>query len=246
VETALIDRWLGAPDVLVVDEAAVAVARERVRAVGAGAGLSHELVETTALIASELLMNQLRHAAGGRFAVRVLERDDGVAAGLEVIAADRGPGLSDPAAALAGRKTRAGAGAESGAAAAAGGSLGAGVAAVFRLADEVDVDVRVGEGTCFRARTLVTSPRQRAEVAIYGTACPGERVAGDDAAFVRTPGGVLLIAVADGLGHGPEARRAAAQAVAAACAVEDISEMLREADRTLARARCATPAPATS
>jgi serine/threonine protein phosphatase PrpC len=42
--------------------------------------------------------------------------------------------------------------------------------------------------------------------------CEGERASGDDAIFVRGDG-VLSFAVADGLGHGPQAREPAARAM---------------------------------
>jgi phosphoserine phosphatase RsbX len=51
-------------------------------------------------------------------------------------------------------------------------------------------------------------------VAVLGRACEGEDVSGDQAAFVRTEDG-LLLAVVDGLGHGPLAREAADRAVEA-------------------------------
>ena len=50
-------------------------------------------------------------------------------------------------------------------------------------------------------------------VGVYGRPFPGEPVSGDDALFVRGAG-ALLLAVADGLGHGPLARTASATAMA--------------------------------
>jgi hypothetical protein len=73
--------------------------------------------------------------------------------------------------------------------------------------------VRLGEGTCIRARKLAGSPPRGREVAILGRRCRGEIVAGDDAIFVCHDG-VLLAAVADGFGHGPKAREAATRATA--------------------------------
>src|SRR6185295_18454260 len=87
-----------------------------------------------------------------------------------------------------------------------------GLSSVLRLADEVDFDVRIGEGTCVFARKLVEPPPHKSEVAIFGRPHVGERISGDDAAFVRD-GSSLLIAVADGLGHGSEARAASGAAV---------------------------------
>jgi serine/threonine protein phosphatase PrpC len=76
----------------------------------------------------------------------------------------------------------------------------------------VDVDVRLGEGTCVWARKVPRGAARRRRVGVYGRAYPGEPASGDDAAFVRT-GDSLLACVADGLGHGAPARDAAARAV---------------------------------
>jgi hypothetical protein len=75
----------------------------------------------------------------------------------------------------------------------------------------MDFDVRLGEGTYAAARSFATS-LPRTEVAIFGRPIQGEPASGDDAAFVRT-GNVMLVGVADGLGHGPEAREPAARAM---------------------------------
>ena len=70
------------------------------------------------------------------------------------------------------------------------------------------------------------SPVPRSEVALYGRALPGERISGDDALFVRGEEH-LLLAVADGLGHGPEAR-AASRAVMDALVRSDPGAPLKE------------------
>jgi anti-sigma regulatory factor (Ser/Thr protein kinase) len=228
VETPLIESWLPAPDVVIDDDASVAVARERVRAVGASAGLARDLIETMALVASELLTNQLRHARGGCFSALLINR--GGVPGIEVVAADRGAGLVDPSGALAdGTSSSTG--------------LGAGLGAVFRLADEVDVDVRVGEGTCFRARKLAVSPRFRTEIGVFGRPLPGEAVSGDDALVLRD-GDVTALAVADGLGHGPYARIAAQRAVSTlrGSVGRGLDHVMREAERLVQGTRGATMA----
>ena len=60
----LIARWLGsnAQSIAIYDEASVSSARQRVRDVGQQLDLNKEIIETTALIASELTHNQLAHA----------------------------------------------------------------------------------------------------------------------------------------------------------------------------------------
>lgn len=180
-----------------VDEASVAVLREAVRERGAAHGLPATVTASLVNIASELGHNQWRHARVGYIDVRAIERD-GVC-GLEIIATDRGPGIRDPEAAFA-------------AAGRIQGSFGVGLAAVRELTDELDVDVRMGEGTTIRARKFATRVPRMREVGILGRPFRGEDVSGDDAYFARN-GRSLTLALADGLGHGPEARRASARAL---------------------------------
>ncbi len=82
----------------------------------------------------------------------------------------------------------------------------------MRQADEVDFDVRWGEGTCVRARKYVTPPPYRSEVGLLGRAYPGELVSGDHALWIWSEE-ALVVGVVDGLGHGPEAREAADRAI---------------------------------
>jgi len=200
VDAILIDAWMRGLDALpTVDEASASAAREAVRVAGATAGLEHTQVEAMAVAASELVHNQLRHGRRGRFAARSIAR--GGVPGIEIVAADRGLGIADPAAALAGPGPGAG-------------SLGAGLSGARRMTHELDLDVRIGEGTCVRARLFAEQPPRAREVGIYGRALPHEATSGDHAAFVRD-GDVLTLALADGIGHGPLAHDAAGRAIAA-------------------------------
>ena len=195
----LIARWLGSntQSIPIYDEASVSSARERVRDVGQRLNLSKEVIESTALIASELTHNQLSHAKQGYFAVRPVERQN--VKGLEVIAADLGPGIEKPALAL-----------EDGISTSAAG-LGAGLGAVGRIADEVEFDNRIAEGLCVTARKFETRPvSPYCEIAIMGRPFPGEAISGDDAVFFQSES-AFVAAVSDGLGHGPEAREASNQ-----------------------------------
>ncbi|MBZ4420210.1 ATP-binding protein [Myxococcus sp. RHSTA-1-4] len=195
----LLTQWLdGGEATSVLDVASVSEVRERVRAVGRAQGLPETSVERMTLVVSELANNQLSHGRGGAVVVRPLWR--GGVPGLEVIAADRGPGIADPTAALRGlpRST---------------GSLGAGLAGVLHQADEVDFDVRWDEGTCVRARKFATPPLVRRELGVLGRPYQGESVSGDHASW-EWRDDTLVLGVVDGLGHGPEARVAADHAVA--------------------------------
>src|SRR5215831_9884958 len=195
----LIARWLGSTvqAIPIYDEASVSSARQRVRETGERAGLSRVLIENVALIASELTHNHLSHARQGYFSVVPIERD-GVQ-GLEAIAADLGPGIQKPEAAIRDKV-------------APDGSLGAGLGAVCRIADEVEFDNRILEGTCIVARKFERTTAALPEFAIMGKPYPGEVISGDDAVVLKSETG-LVGAVADGLGHGPEARVASNRAV---------------------------------
>jgi anti-sigma regulatory factor (Ser/Thr protein kinase) len=196
----LIARWFG-PDVEplpIYDEASVSSARQRVREAGHHLNLRHELVESVALIASELTHNQLAHAKQGYFDVKPFERLG--ALGLEVTAADLGPGIESPRLALQDDFTT------------RPSALGVGLGSVSRLADEVEFDNRLSEGVCVIARKFESPFHGPYEAAVMGRPFPGEAISGDDAVFVQTETG-FIAAVSDGLGHGPEARHASNLAI---------------------------------
>jgi anti-sigma regulatory factor (Ser/Thr protein kinase) len=243
MDSLLTDEWLaGADSIPILDEASVAAVRERVRAEAGAIGLSRVAAGSIVNVASELGHNQLAHAQRGRVAVRRTQRAG--TPGIEVIAADGGPGIASPTDALKGRPPSLGTPRS---------SLGVGLAAALELADEIDFDVRIGEGTCVWARKFSASvPRQR-KVGIYGRPCPGEDESGDHGAFVRSDG-ELLVGVADGLGHGPPAREASAAAIGvmragSAAGMERILEQCHEAlvdtrGAVMALARIADPGDA--
>jgi anti-sigma regulatory factor (Ser/Thr protein kinase) len=193
----LIARWLSSypQSIPVYDEASVSSARQRVREAGAMLNADQQFIESVALMASELTHNQLAHARHGYFGVRPIERD--AVKGLEIVAADIGPGIEKP---LLTGSTR------------TDGSLGAGFEGVLRFADEVDVDTRRAEGVCVVARKFQALTPERFEVAIAGEPYPGELISGDDAVYLPSESG-FVAAVCDGLGHGPEAREASNKAV---------------------------------
>jgi hypothetical protein len=82
----------------------------------------------------------------------------------------------------------------------------------LELADELDFDVRIGEGSCIWARKFVRPVSRRKRLGVYGRPCPGEDESGDDCGFVRGDD-ALIVALVDGLGHGGPARQASAAAI---------------------------------
>jgi serine/threonine protein phosphatase PrpC len=110
---------------------------------------------------------------------------------------------------------------------------------VRRLFDEVEFDDRLAEGLCVVARKFEKSTSPLAcEIAIMGRPYPGEIISGDDAAFVQSESGFLAV-VADGLGHGPEAREASRNAVEALVrtAESDLSHVIFRVNEELSSTR---------
>lgn len=149
---------------------------------------------------TEAVTNMLRHAGGGTLIAQPVERRGTL--GLEVIAMDRGPGMPDFAhSATDGVSTA--------------GTAGTGLGAMRRLSDEFDVYTREREGTILRMAfwNAAQAPPQCAyEVGAVCVRKPGESACGDAWGLVAGPQGATFV-VADGLGHGPEAARAAALAL---------------------------------
>jgi hypothetical protein len=130
-----------------------------------------------------------------------------------VLALDRGPGMVDVGACLRdGYST--------------GGTAGTGLGAVVRLSDTFDIHSAPGQGTAILARIALRAalpPHTAAAALSWGGLCvpaPGETASGDSwsLAYERLP---LRLVVADGLGHGPLAAKAAAAVLAAASAAPD-------------------------
>jgi anti-sigma regulatory factor (Ser/Thr protein kinase) len=183
------------------DEASVSLARQRLRAQCAAHEIDPERIERAAIVVSELAHNQLRYARLGEILVDVHGRGD--LGWVEVRAADAGPGFQDAVAAFRGVPRD------------GSGGLGIGLAGVRRLASEVDVETRYQGGVHLRARFLPPSTPSGPTYAIVGRPHPDERVSGDEGLVIREKNTIIAV-LADGLGHGPEAMRAAHKACQAA------------------------------
>ncbi|POX48724.1 phosphatase [Streptomyces sp. Ru71] len=197
-------------DVPVQDSTRVRDARVAAESAAALAGLDEPRTAATALVATELATNLLKHAGGGLLLVEVVApparpgwaEEAGV---VQIAAVDHGPGIADVAEALRdGFSTTH--------------SLGAGLGTCRRIADDFGLHSVPGRGTVALARV---GPAQAASGSEPGpTARAGGAVvpfggadfSGDAWAWARS-GDRLTLMLADGLGHGPEASRASAAAV---------------------------------
>jgi len=188
----------------IADASSVAFARRGAGEAAQSIGLSETDAGRLALVVTEAATNILKHAGHGELLVRV--DAGGQAAGVEVIALDAGPGINDLYRAFDdGRSTA--------------GTAGTGLGAIKRLSDELSIYSQPGLGTVLRA--VVRSKGQGGSPVLpaYGmdiggicTPLRGEMVSGD-AWSVESDQDGLTVTVADGLGHGPEAREAAVAAL---------------------------------
>jgi anti-sigma regulatory factor (Ser/Thr protein kinase) len=153
------------------------------------------------LVVTEIGTNVLRHAGGGTLLLRAVHMDR--TGGIEVVAIDSGPGMSDvPASSRDGHSTR--------------GSLGVGLGTIGRLADALDIGSRPGKGTVLVARFRPGRDAGPAgpDAAGITRALSGEQLCGD-AYALREDGSRLWLMLCDGAGHGPLAAAAAREAVRA-------------------------------
>ncbi|MYT26565.1 serine/threonine protein kinase, partial [Streptomyces sp. SID7760] len=106
-------------------------------ALGRRVNLGEHRTGQLVLAVAELATNTSKHAVDGSLLLRVLRTRD--VAGIEVVAVDGGPGMSDVSAALRDGMSTAG-------------TLGIGLGAVRRLADTFAIHSRPGLGTIQVAR----------------------------------------------------------------------------------------------
>ena len=115
----------------------IVAARQKGRTLAAQCGLSSTDLAVVATAISELARNIVRYAVRGEIILRRV--DNGSKRGVEVVATDDGPGISDvPLALQDGYSTS--------------GGLGLGLPGVRRLMDEFDIVSKFGKGTTVTVR----------------------------------------------------------------------------------------------
>lgn len=185
----------------------VAAARRSGQKLANALGFNETRAGQLALIITEAATNILKHAGEGEIRVGPAQSNAGV--GIDVLAVDKGPGIANLDASLVDGVSTAG-------------TAGTGLGALNRLADEFDAYTQPGQGCAFFMRLWREEPAHEAcGVEIGGVLTPiaGEEECGDGWAVRCDAHGAALLA-ADGLGHGPEAARAAAAAIGALEAAE--------------------------
>ncbi len=157
-----------------------------------------------ALVVTEVATNLIKHARDGELLLRTIP---GPPPALEVLALDRGPGMADLARCQADGYSTAG-------------SSGNGLGAIARHSRTFEVHTTPHSGTALLARVgpsgkLPADDSGQVDFGAVNRPYPGETECGDSWAILSRPDGRVSVLVVDGLGHGPLAAQAAAEAVRA-------------------------------
>ena len=197
------------PQVVVLpvhDSSDAADARRSARGMAFQAGLTEEDAGRAAIVATEAATNLVKHARGGEMVLRLGGREDSRV--LDLLAIDRGPGMTNLAECLRDGYTTVG-------------TAGNGLGAIARQSNVFDAYSKPGAGTVVFSRITAGNPRASTpqplgSLVVDGLSLQksGEEVSGDNWSCI-VQGGVATVVVADGLGHGIAAADAANEAIAA-------------------------------
>jgi anti-sigma regulatory factor (Ser/Thr protein kinase) len=168
-----------------------------------GLGLDESGAEEVAIVATEACTNLLKHATRGQILLQTTTEESEAILALELLAVDQGPWMNNLDLCLQdGFST--------------GGSLGQWLGAIQRLSRQSDFYTLPGNGTAVLARWWLSrngyKPASTVRLGAVNVAKPGQDVCGDAWGSVRNNGNVVIV-VADGLGHGTEAKIASSEAV---------------------------------
>jgi anti-sigma regulatory factor (Ser/Thr protein kinase) len=210
-----------------IDEiSGVASVRREALKLAAWIGFDETALGRVGVIVSEAATNIVKHARNGEILLRLVGGNRAVpvasesagTVGLEIVALDNGPGIADVEAYMRDGVSTAG-------------TAGSGLGALRRLANRLEVYSYPGKGSVFsmtvyaqapaldpeiRERQRLLDPDSDETLAIGAISIPqpGEEICGDAWFLAPRPNGAML-AVADGLGHGPDAAKAARAALSA-------------------------------
>jgi len=154
------------------------------------------------VVAAEAAKNIAVHAQEGEVLVRRLRM--GSSEGIELLAIDKGPGIGDVQRAMRDGYSSAG-------------TAGIGLGAMSRMSSTFDLYSNPGQGTVvlaqFWPRKNGSLRREPMQVGVVQVAKPREEICGDSHTVLQDEPDIVLVMIADGLGHGPLANTAAVEAV---------------------------------
>ena len=183
--------------VTITDQSSVGEARRTGLLAAERLGLDTVQCGEFALLATEISRNVLLHGGGGHTIIFGSSNDFGTVA--RILALDNGPGIADVTQAMEDGYSTAG-------------TMGVGLGAIKRIATSMEI-FTARNGTIVFVELTATAPRNGFQIAGLTAPYPGERFCGDGWAYHQSDGRILILLV-DGLGHGPDAADAAAEAIA--------------------------------
>jgi anti-sigma regulatory factor (Ser/Thr protein kinase) len=210
------------------DRSYFAILKKEVHALAAAGGIVSRRLAELDIVVAEIVSNLSKHANGGEILVKLIE-EKGMP-GLEIIAADSGPGISDlKGMMLDGASTK--------------NTLGQGLGAIRRLSDQFQVYTQKGWGTLMLVRIFnkalpARHKRETVDVRSLLLPKPGEVECGDGFYVKHTKDHIKLF-LGDGLGHGKEAAIAVNKAIEAfkLCAEDSPVENLRFINQSVKKTR---------
>jgi anti-sigma regulatory factor (Ser/Thr protein kinase) len=166
-------------------------------------GMDEAGAEHVAIVTTEACTNLLKHASRGQILLQTTTEGSEAMPLLELLAVDQGPGMDNLDRCLKdGYST--------------GSSPGQGLGAIQRMSKQSDIYTLPGKGTVVLARWWRSQngwkPAAERRVGALNVSKTGEEVCGDSWGCARNDR-QLVILVADGLGHGMEAKLASSEAV---------------------------------
>jgi anti-sigma regulatory factor (Ser/Thr protein kinase) len=189
---------------IVVEESSrTAEARRTARSMALELGMEESAAEHVAIVATEACTNLLKHASRGQILLQTTTEGSETRPLLELLAVDQGPGMDNLDQCLRdGFST--------------GSSPGQGLGAIQRMSKQSDIYTLPGKGTVVLARWWRTQngwkPVSEGRIGAVNVSKVGEEVCGDSWGCVRADQQTVIL-VADGLGHGMEAKLASSEAV---------------------------------
>lgn len=183
------------------DPSDVAVVRRAGSALAKQLGFTEVRVGQLSLMITEAATNIVKHAQRGDIFIRSIESNERL--GIEVIAIDTGPGISNLDKQMEdGHSTV--------------GTYGVGLGSIKRIAQEFDIYSLPNRGAALLMIMWENNAPEKKEPWQVGAVCipvAGEEMCGDGW-DVEYDGNKFTLMVADGLGHGPDAAKASLAATA--------------------------------
>jgi len=211
----------------VEDRSYLSMLKREVHRLSVQCGLTEKRVAEIDIVVAEIGSNIIKHAGGGEVLVMLTETPQPA---IELIAIDNGPGITDLA-----RMMQDGISTVN--------TLGHGLGAIKRLTDFLQIYSVKGNGTIVLARFYLKPADQYPskpgpEIRTILVSKPGEKVCGDGY-YVSPDRTGIRVFLGDGLGHGPEAHKAATAAIHffRYCMLHDLDDVLREMHTDVKRTR---------